>query len=203
MILTRRQKEVLDFIKQFLLKNGFPPSIREIGAHFGIYPRAVFDHIKALERKGFIKRTMAKSRGIEVQDFIERDVQPDIRQVPLLGRVTAGGPTLAVENIEALITVAKEWAGSEEVFFLRVRGDSMAPFILEGDLALVRSQAFADNGEVVVALLEDDATVKRLYRENRHVVLKPDNSRWETLRIKEGSPGFRIVGKVIGVYRRL
>jgi repressor LexA len=203
MSLTRRQKEILDFIKQAILKEGFPPSIREIGEHFGIYPRAVFDHIKALERKGFVKRSAAKSRAIEVREFMERIVQPDTRQVPLLGRVAAGGPTLAVENIEAVMTVAKEWAGGEEVFFLRVRGDSMAPFILEGDLVLVRSQPSADNGDVVVALLEDEATVKRFYRENHHVVLKPDNSRWETLRIKRGSPGFRIVGKVIGVYRRL
>lgn len=203
MALTHRQKEVLDFIKQSIMKQGFPPSIREIGRHFGIYPRAVFDHIKALERKGFVKRSAAKSRAIEVRDFMERDVQPDTRQVPLLGRVAGGGPTLAVENIEAMMTVAKEWAGDEEVFLLRVRGDSMAPFVLEGDLVLVRCQASADNGDVVVALVEDEAKVRWLYRENHHVVLRPDNSAWETLRIKEGSPGFRVVGKVIGVYRRL
>ncbi len=203
MVLTNRQKEILNFIKQSILKKGFPPSIREIGEHFGIYPRAAFDHVKALERKGFLRRSMFKSRGIEVRDFIERDVQPDARQVPLLGRVAAGGPTLAVENIEAVMSIPKGWAGAEEVFFLRVKGDSMAPFILEGDLVLVRSQASADNGEVVVALLDDEATVKRFYRENHHVVLKPDNSRWETLRIKESSPSFRLIGKVIGVYRRL
>lgn len=203
MVLTNRQKEILNFIKQSILKKGFPPSIREIGEHFGIYPRAAFDHVKALERKGFLRRSMFKSRGIEVRDFIERDVQSDARQVPLLGRVAAGGPTLAVENIEAVMSIPKGWAGAEEVFFLRVKGDSMAPFILEGDLVLVRSQASADNGEVVVALLDDEATVKRLYRENHHVVLKPDNSRWETLRIKESSPSFRVIGKVIGVYRRL
>jgi len=201
--LTRRQKEVLEFIKQSIVRQGFPPSIREIGAHFGIYPRAAFDHIRALERKGFLKRSVAKSRAIEVREFMERDVQPETRQVPLLGRVTAGGPTLAVENIEATVTVAKEWARGEEVFFLRVRGDSMAPFILEGDLVLVRSQTSADNGDVVVALLEDEATVKRFFRENHHVLLKPDNPHWETLRIREGSPGLRIVGKAIGVYRRL
>ncbi len=203
MVLTNRQKEILNFIKQSILKKGFPPSIREIGEHFGIYPRAAFDHVKALERKGFLRRSMFKSRGIEVRDFIERDVQSDARQVPLLGRVAAGGPTLAVENIEAVMSIPKGWAGAEEVFFLRVKGDSMAPFILEGDLVLVRSQASADNGEVVVALLDDEATVKRFYRENHHVVLKPDNSRWETLRIKESSPSFRLIGKVIGVYRRL
>lgn len=203
MVLTNRQKEILNFIKQSILKKGFPPSIREIGEHFGIYPRAAFDHVKALERKGFLRRSMFKSRGIEVRDFIERDVQSDARQVPLLGRVAAGGPTLAVENIEAVMSIPKGWAGAEEVFFLRVKGDSMAPFILEGDLVLVRSQASADNGEVVVALLNDEATVKRFYRENHHVVLKPDNSRWETLRIKESSPSFRLIGKVIGVYRRL
>jgi repressor LexA len=203
MTLTRRQKEVLDFIKQAILNEGFPPSIREIGEHFGIYPRAVFDHIRALERKGFVKRSMSKSRGIEVRDFIERNIQPDTRQVPLLGRVSAGGPTLAVENIETIVTISREWARGEEVFFLRVKGDSMAPFILEGDLVLVRSQASVDSGNVVVALLEDEATVKRFYRENQHVLLKPDNPHWQTLRIKKGSPDFRIVGKVIGVYRRL
>ena len=203
MALTHRQKEILDFIKQAILRNGFPPSIREIGEHFGIYPRAVFDHIRALERKGFVKRSAAKSRAIEVLECMERDRGPETRQVPLLGRVAAGGPILAVENIETMMTVAREWAGGGEVFFLQVRGDSMAPFILQGDLVLVRSQASADNGDVVVALLEDEATVKRFYRENHHVVLKPDNSRWETLRVKEGEPGFRLAGKVIGVYRKL
>jgi len=203
MVLTRRQKEVLEFIKGSILKRGFPPSIREIGEHFQIYPRAAFDHIRALERKGFVSRGSAKSRAIQVRDFTEREIQPDTRQVPLLGRVTAGGPVLAVENIEATITVAREWAGTEEVFFLRVKGDSMAPFILEGDLVLVRSQASADNGDVVVALIEEEATVKRFYRENRHIVLRPDNPRWEILRIKKRTSHFRIVGKVVGVYRKL
>jgi repressor LexA len=203
MVLTNRQKEILDFIKQSIVKRGFPPSVREIGEHFGIYPRAAFDHLRALERKGFLKRSAAKSRGIEVRDFTEKPVEPDARQVPLLGRVAAGGPTLAVENIESIMNIPKGWAGGEEVFFLRVKGDSMAPFILEGDLVLVRSQASADTGDVVVALLEDEATVKRFYKENNHVVLKPDNSKWETLRIKEGSRDFRLVGRVIGVYRRL
>jgi repressor LexA len=201
--LTRRQKEILDYIKDSVAKRGFPPSIREVGERFGIYPRAAFDHIRALERKGFVRRGAAKSRAIEVLDFTEREALPHTRQVPLLGRVAAGGPILAVENIEATITVAKEWAGSEEVFFLRVKGDSMAPFILEGDLVLVRSQTSADNGDVVVALLEEEATVKRFYRENDHIVLRPDNPRWEILRIKERVPDFRIVGKVIGVYRKL
>ena len=203
MTLTRRQKEILDYIKGSVTKRGFPPSIREIGEHFGIYPRAAFDHIRALERKGFVRRGAAKSRAIEVLDFTKRETQPYTRQVPLLGRVAAGGPILAVENVEATITVAQEWAGSEEVFFLRVKGDSMAPFILEGDLVLVRSQPSADNGDVVVALLDDEATVKRFYRENRHIVLRPDNPRWEILRIRENTPTFRVVGKVIGVYRKL
>ena len=203
MTLTRRQKEILDYVKGSVAKRGFPPSIREIGERFGIYPRAAFDHIRALERKGFVRRGAAKSRAIEVLDFTERETQPHTRQVPLLGRVAAGGPILAVENVEATITVAQEWAGSEEVFFLRVKGDSMAPFILEGDLVLVRSQASADNGDVIVALLEDETTVKRFYRENRHIVLRPDNPRWEILRIEENTPMFRVVGKVIGVYRKL
>jgi len=203
MALTRRQREILDYIKDSVATKGFPPSVREIGEHFGIYPRAAFDHIRALERKGFVRRGAAKSRAIEVLDFTEKEAQPYTRQVPLLGRVAAGGPILAVENIEATITVAQEWAGSEEVFFLRVKGDSMAPFILEGDLVLVRSQPSADNGDVVVALLDDEATVKRFCRENRHIVLRPDNPRWEILRIRENTPTFRVVGKVIGVYRKL
>ena len=203
MALTHRQREILDFIKQSILKKGFPPSIREIGEHFGIYPRAAYDHIRALERKGFVRRNTAKSRAIEVRDFMERPIESKTRQVPLLGRVAAGGPTLAVENIETTVTVAREWAAGEEVFFLKVRGDSMAPFILEGDLVLVRSQASADNGDVVVALLEDEATVKRFYQENQDIVLKPENPGWEKLRVKKGMAGFRIIGKVIGVYRKL
>jgi repressor LexA len=203
MALTHRQREILDFIKDSILKKGFPPSIREIGEYFGIYPRAAFDHIRALERKGFVKRNTAKSRAIEVRDFMERPIESTTRQVPLLGRVAAGGPILAVENIEATMTIAREWAGGGEVFFLRVKGDSMAPYILEGDLVLVRSQTSADNGDIVVALLEEEATVKRFYRENNHIVLRPDNPRWEILRIKERASIFRIVGKVIGVYRKL
>jgi repressor LexA len=202
MSLTRRQREILDFIKHAIVKNGYPPSIREIGGHFGIYPRAVFDHIKALERKGFLRRETAKSRAIEVQEFIERDAPHDTRQVPLLGRVTAGEPVLAVENIDGVISLPKAWAGGEEVFLLRVSGTSMAPFIVEGDLALIRSQSSADNGDVIVALLDEEATVKRFYREKDHVVLKPDNPQWQTVRIRERSPRLRILGKVIGIYRK-
>ena len=203
MALTPRQKEVLDFIKEFILKRGFPPSVREIGDRFGIYPRAVFDHIRALEKKGYVRRSPAKSRGIEVLDFTEKTLRSDIRLVPLVGRVVAGGPTLALEDIEETVPIARDWAKGEEVFFLRVKGDSMAPFILEGDFVLVRSQPSADQGDVVVALLEDEATVKWFAQEGSYITLKPENPRWEPIRIKEGSRGFRILGKVVGVYRRL
>jgi repressor LexA len=229
MELTSRQREIFNFIKAFIKERGYPPSVREIGEHFSIYPRAAFDHLKALERKGYLKRRGSMSRGLEVLVFqgdepygssqglelygpYQRDRlrgghprkegKPLIREIPILGRVAAGKPILAVENVEGTISLPAEWAKGGEVFFLKVKGDSMAPYILPDDYVVVRSQPSAENGDVVVILLREEATVKRFFKKGKKIELKPDNERWEIIQIEEGSREVQILGKVIGVFRK-
>ncbi len=208
MELTERQREVLSFIQGFLRARGYPPSIREIGEHFRIYPRAAFDHLKALERKGYLKRQGSMSRGMELQVFQEgrprgRGEEPAIREIPILGKVAAGKPTLAVENVEGSIPLPAEWVEGRESFLLKVKGDSMSPFILPGDYVIVRSQPSAENGDVVVTLMGEEATVKRFFKRGGRIELRPDNERWETIHIEEGTEEIRILGKVIGVFRKV
>jgi len=209
MELTSRQKEVFEFVRSFIKERGYPPSVREIGGHFRIYPRAVFDHLKALEKKGYLRRRGSMSRGLEVLVFQgeepyppSKGARPPIREIPLLGRVTAGKPTLAVEHVEETVPLPTEWARGKEVFLLKVQGDSMSPYILQDDYVIVQSQASAENGDVVVSLMGDEATVKRFFKKGRKIELKPDNEKWETIQIEEGSGEVRILGKVIGVYRK-
>ncbi len=211
MELTSRQKEIFDFIKTFIKERGYPPSVREIGGHFHIYPRAAFDHLKALEKKGYLKRRGSMSRGLEILVFQQagpygehsrKEVRPMIRELPVLGRVAAGRPTLAVEHVEGTISLPTEWARGKEVFLLKVKGDSMSPYILPDDYVVVRSQPSAENGDVVVTLVGDEATVKRFFKKGRKIELKPDNERWETIQIEEGSGEVQILGKVIGVFRK-
>jgi repressor LexA len=212
MELTSRQGEIFNFIKTFIKERGYPPSVREIGKHFNIYPRAAFDHLKALERKGYLRRRKSMSRGLEILIFqqtgphgeqLRKEVRPMIRELPVLGRVAAGKPTLAVENVEGTIPLPTEWAKGKEVFFLKVKGDSMSPYILPDDYVVVRSQPSAENGDVVVTLVGDEATVKRFFKKGRKIELKPDNERWETIQIEEESGGVQILGKVIGVFRKV
>jgi len=206
MELTERQREIFEFVQGFIREKGYPPSIREVGGHFHIYPRAVFDHLKALERKGYLKRQGAMSRGIEIRVFEEdrlRKVSRSlIRDIPVLGRVAAGKPTLAVENVEGSIPLPAEWAKGKETFLLKVKGDSMSPYILPGDYVIVRSQPSAENGDVVVTLMGEEATVKRFFKRKGKIELKPDNEHWETIRIEEGAGEIQIMGKVIGVFRK-
>lgn len=212
MELTSRQKEVFNFIRSFIKERGFPPSVREVAEHFDIYPRAAFDHLKALEKKGYLKRRGSMSRGLEVLVFQghepsygehpRKDGRPFIREIPILGRVAAGKPTLAVEHVEGTIPLPTEWAKGGEVFLLKVKGDSMSPYILPNDYVVVRSQPSAENGEVVVTLMEEEATVKRFFKKGRRIELKPDNEHWETIQIEEGSGEVQIIGKVIGVFRK-
>ena len=211
MELTPRQKEIFNFINRFIKERGYPPSVREIGERFNIYPRAAFDHLKALERKGYLKRRGSMPRGLEILVFqqtgpygehLRKEVRQMIRELPVLGRVAAGKPTLAVENVEGTIPLPTEWARGKEVFLLRVKGDSMSPYILPDDYVIVRSQPSAENGDVVVTLMGEEATVKRFFKKGRRIELKPDNERWETIQIEEGSGEVRILGKVIGVFRK-
>ncbi|HEV8664051.1 MAG TPA: transcriptional repressor LexA [Candidatus Methylomirabilis sp.] len=202
--LTPRQREVLEFIKRFLEEQGYPPTVREIGRHFGFVPRSVFDHLKALERKGYLKREATKSRSLQITDpaFPGRRL-PRPREVPIVGRVAAGRPLLAVENLEGAVPLPMEWTNGGEVFLLRVQGDSMVgAHILSGDLALVRRQESAENGDIVVALVEEEATVKRFQRSGQTVTLFPENPAMAPITLVPGAR-FEILGKVIGVFRRL
>ena len=207
MELTARQREVFDFIQAFIKERGYPPSIREIGKHFHIYPRAAFDHLKALERKGYLKRQGSMSRGLEIlvfeEDRLRKGSRPLIREIPVLGRVAAGKPTLAVEHVEETLPLPTEWVKGKEVFLLKVKGDSMSPYILPGDYVIVRSQPSAENGDVVVTLMGEEATVKRFFNKRGKIELKPDNERWETIRIEDGSGEVQILGKVTGVFRKV
>jgi repressor LexA len=219
MELTTRQEEVFDFVRAFIKERGYPPSVREIGDHFHIYPRAAFDHLKALERKGYLKRAGSMSRGIEVLVFqgseyglprkeagygepLRKEKRPLVREIPILGRVTAGKPILAVEHVEGTLPFPGDWVKGKEVFLLKIKGDSMSPFILPDDYVVVRSQRSAENGEVVVTLMGEEATVKRFFKKGKRIELRPDNERWEAIRIEEGSGEIQILGKVIGVFRK-
>jgi len=218
MELTSRQREIFNFVRGFIKKRGYPPSVREIGEHFNIYPRAAFDHLKALEKKGYLKRRGSMSRGLEVLVFqggesygapqghephgSYKEGKPLIREIPILGRVAAGRPTLAVEHVEGTIPLPTEWVKGREVFLLKVKGDSMSPYILPDDYVIVQSQSSAENGDVVVTLIGEEATVKRFFKKGRRIELKPDNERWETIQIEEGAGEVQILGKVIGVFRK-
>jgi len=158
------------------------------------------------------------SRGLEILVFQEsepygspqrherygllKEGKLPIREIPVLGRVAAGKPTLAVEHVEGSIPLPAEWVKGKEVFLLKVKGDSMSPYILPDDYVLVRSQPSAENGDVVVTLVGEEATVKRFFRKGRNVELRPDNERWETIQIEEGSGEVQTLGKVIGVFRK-
>jgi len=202
--LTPRQREVLEFIKRFLDEHGYPPTVREIGRHFGFVPRSVFDHLKALERKGYLKREATKSRSLQITDPTSPGRRlPRPREVPIVGRVAAGRPLLAVENLEGTVSLPAEWTNGGDVFLLRVQGDSMiGAHILPGDLALVRRQETAENGDIVVALVDEEATVKRFQRSGETLTLLPENPALTPLTFTRGSR-LEILGKVIGVIRHL
>jgi repressor LexA len=202
--LTARQREVLNFVRAFAVEQGYPPTVREIGAHFGFVPRSVFDHLKALERKGYLRRRSSKSRSLEILDEGGSPARPRGVAVPILGRVAAGDPLLAVQNIEGSLWLSPEWVNGGETFLLRVQGESMVDaHILPGDYALVRRQAAAGHGDIVVALLNEEATVKRLLFKGDQILLKPENPAMKPIAMRRADPRLQIVGKVIGVLRRL
>lgn len=202
--LTARQREVLDFVRAFAADQGYPPTVREIGAHFGFVPRSVFDHLKALERKGYLRRRSSKSRSLEILDAGGSPAHPRGVAVPIVGRVAAGDPLLAVQNIEGSLWLSPDWVSGGETFLLRVQGESMVEaHILPGDYALVRRQPAAAHGDIVVALLNEEATVKRLLFKGDQVLLKPENLAMKPIAVRRGDPRLQIVGKVIGVLRRL
>lgn len=198
-MLTERQQSILNFINEYVDANGFPPSVREIGRHFGIYPATVQDHINALERKGYLQKKKFQSRTLSVPASSRRRPEGGI---PIVGRVAAGLPLLAQENIEDMIQLPKEWAPAG-AFLLKVQGNSMeGAHILDGDYVLVHPQKTAANGEIVVALMGDEATVKRFYRTETGITLKAENPKYAPIEIERGeAASFSIVGKVMGVLR--
>lgn len=198
--LTQRQREVLDAIRNYIIDNGYPPSIRELGKSLGIGSlRGVTIHLDALERKGWIHRERT-SRSIRILGT-SPSLSPAVRQIPLLGSIAAGAPILAIENIESYVTAPPETvAASDEAFALRVRGDSMVgDGILDGDVIIVRSQLSADHGEIVAALIGDEATVKRLDLNSRPRRLLPSNPNYEPIPLARED--VRILGKVTGLLR--
>ncbi len=199
--LSSRQKQILAYIKDMLRAKGYPPSVREIGEAVGLSSSStVHSHLAKLEELGFIRRDPTKPRAIDVLEEAPWR-QKALTPVPLVGRVTAGQPILAMENIEETYPLPSELVGRDNVFMLAVRGDSMVNAgILDGDYVLVRDQDTARNGEIVVAMVgEDEATVKRFYREKDHVRLQPENDYLEPIISREVS----ILGKVIGVFRKI
>jgi repressor LexA len=209
--LTARQREVLEFIRHFMSQAGYPPTVREIGAHFGFVPRSVFDHLKALERKGYLRRTALKSRSLQILDAsgASQPVPPGrapgpVRELPILGRVAAGEPLLAEQNVEGTFTISRDWVNGDEAFLLKVQGESMiGAHILPGDYALVRRQATAENGEIIVALVNDEATIKRVFFKKDVIVLQPEHPTMEPIQVRRGEKTFHIIGKVIGILRKL
>lgn len=200
--LTERQQEILDFIKHAIHEQGFPPTLREIGKAFGIRStKGVNDHLAALERKGKIRRHAELSRGIEVVGLAPPAAEVD--QIPLIGRIAAGSPVLAAENVEDTFSLDKGLAHGG-TFMLAVQGDSMIDaHICDGDYILVRPQEDANDGEIVAVMVDEEATVKRLYRNGRRVRLVPENAAMTAIEIDPTSSDVRILGKVVGVFRGL
>ncbi|MGH7333500.1 MAG: transcriptional repressor LexA [Candidatus Rokuibacteriota bacterium] len=206
--LTDRQQEVLKFISSFSAQHGMPPTVREIGQRFRVTPRAAFDHLRALERKGVLKRRATSGRTSRALTLAHPQTTGEFRRVPVLGRIAAGAPLLAEEHRDGELPFAPSAlpGPAEDFFALRVRGDSMiGAHICDGDLVVVRRQSAAQPNDIVVALLGDgaeaEATVKRFVPEGPRVVLKSENPTMGPIVVDPRSRAFKILGKVIGVVR--
>ncbi|WHH59512.1 transcriptional repressor LexA [Petroclostridium sp. X23] len=207
--LTEKQQMILDFINQQVQQKGYPPSVREICSAVGLKSTStVHGYLERLEKKGLLQKDASKPRALRLienethKSTISNEVMSsrEIIEVPILGKVTAGQPILAVENIEDTFPLPVEFAQNSDVFMLRVSGESMINAgILDGDLVVVRKQNTAHNGDIVVALIEDEATVKRFFKEKTHVRLQPENQFMDPILVSE----VIILGKVVGVFRKL
>jgi len=201
--LTKRQQDIIDFVKRYSARNGYPPTVRDIGKAVGLASSStVHQHLANLERLGLIRRDPTKPRALEMLDRTTDDIRGADRPIglPLLGTVAAGTPMLAEENIDDYVAVPQAAGGEDGTFLLRVRGESMKNAgILNGDLVVVRNQDGAVNGEIVVAMVGEEATVKRFFREHDHVRLQPENDEMEPILSRD----VRILGRVVGVMRSL
>jgi repressor LexA len=210
MDLTKRQQEIFDFIRKYSAKYGYPPTVRDIGRAVGLASSStVHAHLANLERIGLLRRDPSKPRAIELLDRVDRAMGSAVGSVrgivaplglPLVGSVAAGQPVLAEENIEEYIPVPDVAGGTDGEYILRVRGDSMVNAgILEGDFVVIRPQEVAGDGDIVVALVGEEATVKRFFREVDHIRLQPENDTMEPIRSKE----VQVLGRVVGLLRSL
>ncbi|MEI4790889.1 transcriptional repressor LexA [Bacillus sp. FJAT-53060] len=202
--LSKRQLDILKFIKEEVKSKGYPPSVREIGEAVGLASSStVHGHLARLETKGLIRRDPTKPRAIEVLDEEEMNISKNaVMNVPVIGKVTAGLPITAVENVEEYFPLPETFAApDEQVFMLEIMGESMIDAgILDKDYVIVRQQSTANNGDIVVAMTEEDeATVKRFYKEDTHFRLQPENPSMESIILQNVS----ILGKVIGVFRNI
>ena len=198
--LTKRQQEIFDFVKRYRVEHGYPPTVRDIGKAIGLTSSStVHAHLANLEKLGVLRRDPTKPRAIEV--LVDKaKAAAATSGLPLVGQVAAGQPVLAEENIEEYVAVPPIAGGDDGQFVLRVQGDSMKDVgIYEGDHVIVRSQDTAENGEIVVALVEDEATVKRFFRERGQVRLQPENEALEPIRTRD----VQLLGRVVGVCRRV
>lgn len=196
--LTDKQKRILDFLMDFTKNHGYPPTVREIGNHFRFLWAAARGHLHALERKGFIKLNPSKSRGIEIPGLMPSGGF----MLPVAGRIRAGRPILAQEDIDAHILIDKSLFPHSDSFSLRVTGDSMIEAgILDRDYVVVRPQRTIENGEIGVVLIEDEATVKRVFKEKKKIILKPENRNMQPS--THNPDEVTIIGKVVGVIRKI
>jgi repressor LexA len=216
--LTPTQEKVFDYLKDFLREKGFPPTLREIASHFGLKgPKAPQKTLTILERKGYIRKIPGGSRAIEILEskigrrsglpykmgFAESSTAPTF-PIPIVGRVQAGEPILAIENIEGYLNLDQSLASSGDVFLLRVQGDSMIDaHIQDGDFALVKPQPNAENGEIVVALIEDEATIKRIFKKKDLIRFEPAHPKMGPIVVKKGEKKVTVVGKVVGIFRKI
>ena len=195
--LTRRQQEILSFIKAFIQEHTFPPTIREVADQFGISVKGGYDHIKAIEKKGCIRCTHNRSRAIVVLDQ-NQVKETGLRRIPIVGDVAAGKPLLAEENLEGDLELPHDMLGPGEFFAVNVKGDSMKDAgIVDGDIAVIRQQDMADNGEIVIAMVEDAFTLKRLYKERNRIKLKAENPAYPPIYTQNA----RILGKLCCLVR--
>lgn len=197
--ITAKQEEILEYIKQQILQKGYPPAVREICEAVRLKSTSsVHSHLETLEKNGYIRRDPTKPRAIEILDDAFRLTRREVVNVPMVGNVAAGQPILAVENIENYFPIPSEFMPNQQTFMLHVKGDSMINAgIFDGDNILVRQQTTASNGDMVVALVDDSATVKTFYKEDGHYRLQPENDHMDPILVDEVS----ILGVVFGVFR--
>lgn len=199
--LTRRQREILIFVQRYTDAHGYPPSVREIGQALGLTSSStVHSHLSALEKKGYLRRDPSKPRALEVLRDEHEIPAKKVVPIPIVGRVTAGQPILAQQNIEDYFPLPAEFVRSDEAFILYVRGDSMIDAgIYDGDMLVVRRQPTAKDRDIVVARIEDEATVKRFFREDGRIRLQPENPRMDPIYVRDAA----IEGVAVAVIRRL